>query len=159
MDKQAKIVLSIVAGLVLIIVSLVLWNMSRRKDQYLKPINGPITSGFGYRNNPLTGKYELHNGTDFSAPIGTEIKAPKDGIVEKVYYNSSGGNQIIIAHPDGNKTGYAHLDTTNVEVNQIVKQGFIIGTVGKTGQVTGPHLHFTFIDPFGSFINPETVLV
>ncbi|HND00287.1 MAG TPA: M23 family metallopeptidase [Myxococcota bacterium] len=71
------------------------------------------------------------------------MQAPWNGTVRQVYWNSAGGNQLIIDHDDGRVSGYAHLDTTAVVAGQKVSRGETIATVGSTGHVTGPHLHFT----------------
>lgn len=114
-----------------------------KKMSFIKPIlGGRITSVFGYRKHPVTGLNDFHNGVDFAAPVGTAVLAPADGTVQSVFKTDTGGNQIVIKHTPTLSTGYAHLDTVLVSVGQKVKQGQKIATVGKTGAVTGPHLHF-----------------
>lgn len=103
-----------------------------------------VSSPFGDRIHPITGANSFHNGVDFAAALGTPIVAPASGVVEKVYSNSTGGNQIIIKHSFGRTTGYAHLQDVWVQQGERVYQGDEIGTVGSTGASTGPHLHYTY---------------
>lgn len=118
-----------------------------------------ISSEFGKRKNPFTGNLKNHNGIDLAAKEGTEVFAIKDG---KVALNISNdftfGNYIIISHDDGSMTSvYAHLNKSLVKENDYVKKGELIGYVGSTGQVTGPHLHFE-IRQNGAATNPKSVL-
>lgn len=102
-----------------------------------------IASGFGFRNDPFTKARKMHNGMDFSAPIGTPIFATGDGIVTDADNTRSGyGKLIIINHGFGYETYYAHLHDYKVKVGQKVKRGDIIGTCGNTGRSQGPHLHY-----------------
>jgi murein DD-endopeptidase MepM/ murein hydrolase activator NlpD len=100
-----------------------------------------ITSFYGYRKHPITGKEEFHNGIDIKASEGDYIYAVYDGIVRVVGYDERSGNKIVIQHP-GFYSHYAHLKDIFVKENQKVKKGDIIGTVGATGLTTAPHLHF-----------------
>ena len=120
----------------------------------VNPIIGRIISPFGYRTNPVTGKYEFHNGVDITASTGTPVKCPEHGVVFLKYNNAVGGNQLIIKHK-GLYSGYAHLSSYLVNDKQIVKKGQIIAYTGATGQVTGPHLHFTILDKNATAVNPE----
>lgn len=115
---------------------------------------GRITSSFGNRTNPITKQPQFHNGIDISAPVGTRIISPADGRVKALYSNTQGGNQLIITHDNGYTTGYAHLSSYAVKLNERVIQGATIAGVGESGQVTGPHLHFTLKDAKGNFLNP-----
>lgn len=122
-----------------------LWGGSRSKGTnhtFLKPIEGPITSNFGERINPITKKKHFHNGVDIYAPEGTPILAPSDMVITANYYNDVGGNQIT-AKVKGKliSFGFAHLSKSLVKLGQVVNRGDVIGYVGSTGQVTGPHLH------------------
>lgn len=122
------------------------------------PVQGAITSPFGLRKHPVTGLYKLHNGVDFGVPEGTPIIAPADGKVEVVNNSTTGGKQIVIRH-NWFYTGYAHLSQQLVSVGQQVKQGDIIGYTGSTGQVTGPHLHFTVKALNFTYLNPKNYLI
>lgn len=106
-----------------------------------------VSSVFGYRIHPKTGKKKMHSGIDLAAPAGTPVKAPMDGIVTFVGTKSGYGNTIIIDHGGGYQTLYGHLldGSTLVKNNQQVKAGEQIAGVGSTGVSTGNHLHFEII--------------
>lgn len=118
-----------------------------------------ISSEFGKRQNPFSGKWKNHNGIDLAANEGTEIFAIKDGQVSLCIQNDyTFGNYIIISHDDGRMTSvYAHLQKILVKNDDIVKKGDLIGYVGSTGQVTGPHLHFE-IRQNGKAQDPKSIL-
>ena len=110
---------------------------------YIKPINGGrLTSTFGGRRDPITGRSSSHSGTDWAVPKGTAVYASSGGIVTKASWGGSYGNVIFIKHPDGRETRYAHLSKILVSTGQTVKQGQKIALSGNTGRSTGPHLHF-----------------
>ncbi|MDX2255975.1 MAG: peptidoglycan DD-metalloendopeptidase family protein [Pseudanabaenaceae cyanobacterium bins.39] len=107
------------------------------------PVNGAISSGFGWRIHPITGEKRLHKGVDFAAPTGTPIFAAADGIVTDAGWTEDGyGNIVELKHEDGSVTLYAHTNKVYVSKGQVVKQGQAIAEVGSTGRSTGPHLHF-----------------
>lgn len=122
---------------------------------FIVPVHGTISSYYGERINPLTGKKDFHNGLDILAATGTTINAPADGQVAKIYSNTLGGLQMIIKHADGLFTGYAHLSMTLVKATDMVKQGQPIAKVGTSGESTGPHLHFTVFNKDGQYLNPK----
>lgn len=101
-----------------------------------------ISSPYGYRYSPTTGKYELHSGTDFPAPKGTPVLASMDGIVQKAGWLGGYGNCVVLKHNAQFVTYYAHNTSLVVKVGDQVKQGQIIAYVGSTGNSTGPHCHF-----------------
>jgi murein DD-endopeptidase MepM/ murein hydrolase activator NlpD len=104
--------------------------------------DGILTSSFGIRKNPVSGRLIFHNGIDLAAPRGTPVLACADGTVDETGTSPVYGNYIIVTH-DGNKQSlYGHLQTIKIELHEKIKSGRIIGTVGSTGQSTGPHLHF-----------------
>lgn len=120
---------------------------------YIAPIASPITvtSEMGWRTSPITGAQEFHNAIDLvnGNPI-TPILASGDGQVVQAgsnYYDWY-GNYTVIKHADGLYTGYAHQSRIDVSVGQNVKKGQQIGLMGATGPVTGPHLHFQFMDEY-----------
>jgi murein DD-endopeptidase MepM/ murein hydrolase activator NlpD len=127
----------------------------------LQPVQGPVTSPFGWRTHPIWGYQSLHDGVDFGAGCGTPILAAADGVVISEYYQTAWGNRIIIDH--GLKRGVSvstisnHLSGYAVGVGAHVKQGQVVGYVGTTGWSTGCHLHFTVnengtpVDPMGWF--------
>ncbi len=101
-----------------------------------------LTSPFGYRTSPISGKWTFHAGIDMAAPLGTQVYACKSGVVSQTGFNSTYGNFIIILH-NGNKTSlYAHLSKIISKKGERVSTGQTIGLVGTTGASTGPHLHF-----------------
>lgn len=110
------------------------------------PLHGRITSHFFFRQNPserILPSIELHNGLDIAAPLGTEIKASKSGVVKTAGFNQLAGNYVIIEHWLGFSTFYAHMSEITVREGDFVFKGLsTIGKVGSTGRSTGPHLHF-----------------
>ena len=110
------------------------------------PQSFPITSHFGYREDPFTGELEYHNGTDIAAPNGTQILAAASGTVTIANgidsWGGSYGYHIKIDHGNGLETLYAHCSAICVTTGQQVQQGEVIGFVGCTGNSTGNHLHF-----------------
>jgi murein DD-endopeptidase MepM/ murein hydrolase activator NlpD len=104
---------------------------------------GVITSGFGVRNNPFTGRPGgFHTGIDIAAPYGTGVLASRAGRVEKTGYSKVYGNYVLISHGSEWETLYGHLSTISVATGASVSSGEAIGLVGSTGMSTGPHLHF-----------------
>ncbi|MBO5783677.1 MAG: peptidoglycan DD-metalloendopeptidase family protein [Clostridia bacterium] len=107
-----------------------------------------ITSRFGYRSDPFTGKTKYHNAIDIGTPSGTALRAANSGTVVAVSYEYSGGYYIAIDHGGGFSTRYFHLSAQYVKVGQTVARGELIGRTGSSGAaVTGPHLHFEFHAP------------
>jgi len=116
-----------------------------------------VSSNFNPRRlHPVTGRVRPHRGTDYVAPVGTPIWAAGDGIVQKSSYNKFNGNYVFIKHSNTYITKYLHLTKRTVKAGQRVKQGQTIGTLGGTGRVTGPHLHYEFLVN-GVHKNPRTV--
>lgn len=116
-----------------------------------------VSSNFNpTRRHPVTGKVRAHRGTDYAAPVGTPIWAAGDGTVLKSSYNQFNGNYVFIKHSNTYITKYLHLTKRLVKTGQRVKQGQTIGTLGGTGRVTGPHLHYEFLVN-GVHKNPRTV--
>ena len=116
-----------------------------------------VSSNFNPRRlHPVTGRVKAHRGTDYVAPVGTPIWAAGDGVVQKSSYNKFNGNYVFIRHSNTYVTKYLHLTKRKVKTGQRVKQGQTIGTLGGTGRVTGPHLHYEFL-VHGVHKNPRTV--
>ncbi len=119
------------------------------------PVNGPITSPFGYRIHPILGYRKLHTGIDFGVGYGTPIRAADSGTVIYATWMSGYGNVIIIDHGRGISTLYAHQSSLAVGSGARVSRGQVVGYVGSTGFSTGPHLHFEVrvngnpVDPMG----------
>ena len=130
-------------------------NPTPGNHRFSWPVNGPITSPFGYRNDPVLGGNRLHAGVDIGASSGTPIKAAGDGVVVMAGWNGGYGNFTLIDHGGGLATGYGHQSSIGVRVGQHVSTGEVIGNVGSTGASTGPHLHWevrvngTPVDPMG----------
>lgn len=103
---------------------------------------GRLTSPFGYRINPISGRSTFHRGVDIAAPKGNPVIAAGKGKVLKAEFDKIYGNFIIIKHPGGYETLYGHLDKILVTSGSFIVGGAIIGEVGSTGYSTGPHLHF-----------------
>ena len=112
-----------------------------------------LSSLFGSRTHPITGRPNNHTGIDIPASRNTEIYAAKSGVVVTSTYNSSYGNYVVVSHSDGTSTLYAHMNRRNATVGQTVSQGQVIGYVGTTGSSTGNHLHFE-IRVNGSRVDP-----
>ncbi len=120
-------------------------ELSGNKDQKLRlswPLKGPITSGFGYRKHPFSGKKSFHCGLDIGAEVGTSVRSAGDGKVIFSGWKEAYGNLIVIQHKNNYITVYAHNSKLLVEVDENVKKGQKIAQSGKTGAVTGAHLHF-----------------
>jgi len=102
-----------------------------------------IASGYGYRIHPIYKTLRMHDGIDFTAPVGTPIYATGNGTIERKKSRMSGyGKVVMIDHGYGYETLYAHMSKIIVRPGQKVKRGEIIGYVGNTGRSTGPHLHY-----------------
>ena len=125
--------------------------------RFLRPVNGPITSGFGMRFHPILHRSRLHAGVDFGAPIGTPVHAAGPGVVVAATRMSGFGNVIILDHGGGISTVYAHLSRIGVRSGAKVSRGRTIGAVGMTGLATGPHLHWE-VHVGARAINPMTRL-
>ena len=110
------------------------------------PVDGSVlTSGFGYRSSPITGRRKLHTGIDLSAARGTPVKAVGPGTVVMAMYNSGYGRMVEIDHGLGIVSRCAHNASVFVAEGDKVEGGQVIATVGTTGQTTGPHLHFELV--------------
>jgi len=113
----------------------------------IQPIENPdltlIASGYGLRIHPIYKIRKMHNGIDFSAPVGTPVRATGNGVVERVIRSERGlGNRIMIDHGYGYKTLYACMDELEVYRGKTVTRGEVIGTVGESGLSVAPHLHY-----------------
>lgn len=115
-----------------------------------------ITSPFGSRIHPITGKRKMHSGIDYGSPKGSPVYAVAKGKVVVSGFDEFSGNKIAIRHADNSVSYYMHLSSRGVGVGQEVMGGQIIGRVGSTGRSTGPHLHLGFKDARGNWINPKS---
>jgi len=106
------------------------------------PVNGPVGSGFGFRQDPINGRAALHTGLDFPAEVGTPIMAAAGGIAVTKEWHSEYGQVLEIDHGNGLVTRYAHCSSIDVAVGALVKRGQLVAHVGTSGRSTGAHLHF-----------------
>ena len=118
------------------------------------PATYRMSSPFGYRSDPLLGYTKRHTGMDFACPPGNPIYATGDGVVVLAKYDHSGyGRHVEIDHGFGYVTRYAHMSRLDVEDGQVVRRGDCIGLSGRSGRITGPHLHYEVIYR-GNYVNP-----
>lgn len=109
------------------------------------PTKGWVTSGFGIRRSPLSGKRQHHTGLDIAAPLGSDVRAPGDGIVTFSGRYGGFGKMVIVDHGYGIATLYGHNSKLLVKAGDEVKRGQLISQIGNTGRSTGPHLHYEVI--------------
>jgi murein DD-endopeptidase MepM/ murein hydrolase activator NlpD len=105
------------------------------------PIEGRVSGLFGRRRVFNGQPRRPHSGMDIAAPLGTEVHAPAEGTVRGTGDYFFNGNTVFIDHGQGLVTMFCHLDRIDVQSGQVIERGHVIGTVGATGRVTGPHLH------------------
>ncbi len=123
------------------------------------PTSGWLSSRFGKRISPFTGRQQMHRGIDIAARPGTPIIAPASGVVSYFRFNGGFGRYLKLSHGYGVVTHYGHLSKAAVKVGQKVKRGDVIGYVGNTGLSTGPHLHYEVfvnkvsVDPMKYILN------
>jgi len=114
-----------------------------------------LSSGFGYRKDPISGRTARHMGVDFAMKPGNPIYVTGDGVIESVKFEFFGyGNNVVVDHGFGYKTRYAHLKSIGVVEGMKVKRGECIGLSGNSGKSSGPHLHYEVIYK-GSPVNPS----
>lgn len=112
----------------------------------LRPASeGKLTSGYGFRRSPFSGKLSMHEGIDISLKYGTAVFAAGSGVVKTVKYSSTYGNMVDIQHNDNIVTRYAHLSKSLVKPGQKISGSQKIGLAGSTGRSTGSHLHYEVI--------------
>lgn len=112
-----------------------------------------LTSDFGLRNHPISGRRAAHKGVDLAGPIGTPIYATADGVVSMAQRYGGYGNYVQIEHGGEIQTRYGHMSALNVREHQKVKRGDLIGFMGSTGRSTGSHLHYE-VRVNGDAVNP-----
>jgi murein DD-endopeptidase MepM/ murein hydrolase activator NlpD len=121
------------------------------------PVQGQISSAFGLRKDPFSRQLRFHKGLDLAAPEGMTVVAALPGTVIAAGYERGYGNTVSIQHAGGIQTKYGHLASINVKSGDVIASQGTLGTVGKTGHSTGPHLHFevirmgTAVDPILSY--------
>ena len=119
----------------------------------IAPVRGILTSGFGYRSDPLTHGRGVHQGVDIAAAPGQPVRASADGIVVEAGEVNGLGQAVYVAHGFGVTTRYGHMSRIDVRPGQRVKRGDIVGRVGNTGRSTGYHLHYE-VRVDGDPVNP-----
>jgi murein DD-endopeptidase MepM/ murein hydrolase activator NlpD len=132
--------------------------MDRSLLERVMPSGRPVTSGwlsskFGKRADPITGKHEYHKGVDFATEAGADVISVGDGIVTWSGKRSGYGNLVEISHGNGYSTRYGHNRKLLVGIGDTVKKGQLIAEVGSTGRSTGPHVHFEVLHN-GQAVNP-----
>ncbi len=130
------------------------WDNSTADVNFLTPIEGIMTGSYGRRRVFNGQPKRPHSGMDIAADKGVPIASPADGTVIESGDFFFSGNLVYIHHGQGLITLYAHLNTIDVKVGDMVKKGQIIGTVGATGRVTGPHLHWS-VGLNGTWVDPD----
>lgn len=106
------------------------------------PIESPVSSAFGWRRDPFHGLQRFHAGVDFRAAYGREVQTAAPGRVTFAGDQGGYGATVVVEHPGGVQTRYAHLSSITVSPGQELASGDIVGRVGQSGRATGPHLHF-----------------
>jgi murein DD-endopeptidase MepM/ murein hydrolase activator NlpD len=140
----------------LIVMENLVLNENLQKE--VEPSGRPITKGwlssyFGMRTHPLSGRREMHKGIDFAGSMGGQVIAVAKGVITYSGKRYSYGNLIEIAHGNGYSTRYAHNSRLLVSVGDTVEKGFQIAEIGSSGRSTGPHVHFEVIKN-GREVNP-----
>lgn len=126
-------------------------------NQWYMPLSGyRLTATFGLSSYLWS---TVHTGLDFAAPSGTPLVAVANGTITEAGFDGSYGNKTVLTLEDGTEIWYCHQSTINVSVGQTVTGGDVIGTVGSTGNVTGPHLHLEVRPGGGSPVDPYSTLL
>lgn len=133
--------------------------MNRQLQHEIMPSGRPVTkgwlsSGFGHRTDPFTGKKKYHRGLDFSGKVGSDVIAVAAGVVTRAGKEGGYGNLVEIRHADGYFTRYAHNKENLVQKGDMVEKGQTIALLGATGRASGPHVHFE-VRKDGRIINPR----
>lgn len=117
------------------------------------PVDGFFSEAYGWRDDPITGNREFHQGVDIVAPHGTTVRAAADGVVTTAGRMAGYGKMLQVSHGYGYATRYGHLSEILVKPGQRILRGDAIGRVGSTGRSTGPHLHYEIFKS-GRRVNP-----
>ena len=123
----------------------------------LQPLDGKISSGFGWRKDPINGKDRFHHGIDFAAHEGTLVRAALPGKVLKSHFQEGYGNVVLLEHGKGFTSLYAHNQSNLVKTGDWVGVGTPLAKVGSSGRSTGPHLHFE-VKRNGNHLDPHEFL-
>jgi len=114
-----------------------------------------ISSPYGERRHPVTGKQDLHTGIDYAVPLNTRVYSTANGVVKAIYNNNSCGKGLKIQHTSGLYTIYCHLNKITVQNREKIGAGCLIGLSGNTGISTGPHLHYAIKNANNKSLNPS----
>jgi murein DD-endopeptidase MepM/ murein hydrolase activator NlpD len=119
-------------------------------------VDGRVTSNFGWRRDPFTGHSKFHRGVDLAAAYGQEVQAARPGRV--VFSGEQGGygNTVVVEHPDGSKSRYAHLSAILVGPGTTVNAGEAVGRAGHSGRARGTHVHFEITTADGRPVSPQS---
>jgi murein DD-endopeptidase MepM/ murein hydrolase activator NlpD len=123
----------------------------------LWPVIGHISGSFGERLDPFSGEGVFHAGVDISSPYGDPVRATADGVVAVAEARAGYGRFVVVDHNFGISTWYGHLSGFNTRPGTYVKRGDVIGFVGVSGRVTGPHVHYE-VRIHGAPVNPSRYL-
>lgn len=119
--------------------------MEKTKENFILPIKGPITSDYGYREDPMDKRKVFHYGIDIDAKENTEVLSSYSGKIKDLGEDVTLGKYILIDHGEGIETKYCHLNKINVKKGDSIEKGHVIAYSGNTGKSTAPHLHFEFM--------------
>ena len=114
-----------------------------------------LTSPFGWRTDPFTGREKFHRGIDLAAAYGQDVQAARAGRVAVSGAQGGYGTTIVIEHPDGTRSRYAHLSAALVAPGTMVEAGQLVGRAGRSGRATGTHLHFEVTGADGQPLSPS----
>lgn len=121
------------------------------------PVRGAITSRYGMRIHPVTGRHSFHSGIDIRGKRGTKVLCPTDGVVVDTGWQGALGRMVKVKTSTGHILYFGHLSAIKCKEGQKLNRGQLLGTVGATGRATGPHLHFAVVYN-GDFMNPVKYL-
>ena len=127
------------------------------QNEFIWPIAGRLTSGYGWRMHPMHNERRFHAGIDIGAKWGTRIRSVGKGIVIHAGNAGTYGNLVLIRHKNGYISAYAHCSSISVRSGALVNKGQIIARVGASGQATGSHLHFE-MKHYQKSVNPSRIL-
>ena len=144
----------------MILPSLLTWTgleWEKKREEWIFPVEGVITSACGERTNPILKKWEMHDGLDIAVAEGTDVIAVISGTVTEVRTSATYGKLLKYETEDGYEVMYAHLSAVLVKKGEEIRQGQVIARSGNTGLSTGPHLHYG-IRKDGEILDPMEFL-
>ncbi|EKD82998.1 MAG: peptidase M23 [uncultured bacterium] len=156
-DKTANLKVAMLPKLPTRTFKIVSVTSTKASSGKIWPVKGAISSAFGMRRHPVTRRRSFHNGIDIKARTGTNIICPADGIVVCAAHAGLIGRLVKVRTGDGKTLYFGHMSKIKCAKGQRVKRGTLLGTVGRSGRATGPHLHFSVLSG-GRYINPMKYL-